>query len=310
MTNRILKVGFIVFIFSISHSQSFSQIDQLAENYPELIHERTEVRTLHSNTLEQDYEILISLPKSYYIKDTIYPVIFLLDPYRSFSIVKGYTDVLTSPYTYIPEVIIVGIGYGGNGPEAMLNWALGRTRDLTPVKSAETEDIYRKRLADAGAPNVEVQTGGAALFLDFIKKELFPFIETNYRIDKNERMLSGYSFGGLFAMYALFYEPGLFSKYFIGSPSIHFKDGITFDYELNYASNHSDLEADVFISAGELEEMTSQNIKKMVELLSSRNYENLILKMVIFENEGHVTCYPAAMSRGLVELFSNEDDEN
>ena len=156
---------------------------------------------------------------------------------------------------------------------------------------------------------MEVQTGGAALFLDFIKKELFPFIETNYRIDKNDRMLSGYSFGGLFAMYALFYEPGLFSKYFIGSPSIHFKDGITYDYELNYASNHSDLEADVFISAGELEDRTSQNIKKMVELLSSRNYENLNLKMVIFENEDHVTCYPAAMSRGLVELFSNEDDE-
>lgn len=280
MTNKIITVGFIVFIISISSSQSFSQTEQLVDNYPELILERTEVRTLHSNIIGQDYEILISLPKSYSIQDTVFPVIFLLDPYLTFSMVKGYTDVLTSPYTYIPEVIIVGIGYGGKGPEAKLNWALGRTRDLT---------------------------GGAALFLDFIKKELFPFIETNYRIDKNARMLSGYSSGGLFAMYALFHEPGLFCKYFIGSPSIHFKDGITFDYELNYASNHSDLQADIFISAGELEDRTSQNVKRMVELLISRNYENLNLKTVIFENEDHVTCYPSAMSRGLIELLNDDN---
>ena len=177
----------------------------------------------------------------------------------------------------------------------MFNWALGRTRDLTPVKSTATEEIYRKRFAAVGAPNVEIQTGGAPLFLDFIKKELFPFVETNYRIDNNARMLSGYSLGGLFAMYVLFHEPGLFSKYFIGSPSIQYKDGITFEYESNYAGNHSDLQADVFISAGALEDRTSQNVTKIEGLLSSRNYENLYLKSVIFDHENHVymlsCCY-------------------
>ena len=162
MTNSIIKVVFVFLIISSSHYQCYSQTEQLFKNYPELSLERTEIRTLHSSIIDQDYEIIISLPKSYSIKDTVYPVIFLLDPYRAFSMVKGYTDVLTSPYTYIPEVIIVGIGYGGKGPDAMLNWALGRTRDLTPVKSAETEEIYKKRLAKAGVPNVEVQTGGAA----------------------------------------------------------------------------------------------------------------------------------------------------
>jgi len=304
MTNKIIKIGFIVTIISISHSQSFSQTEQSDENYPELILERTVVRTLHSNIVGQDFELFISLPKSYLIQDTVFPVIFLLDPYRAFSMVKGFTDVLTSPYTYIPEVIIVGIGYGGKGPGAMLNWALGRTRDLTPEKSIETEETYRMRLASAGALNSKIQTGGAALFLDFIKQELFPFIETNYRIDKNVRILSGYSLGGLFAMYALFHEPGLFCKYFVGSPSIHFKDGITFEYEEKYASNHSDLMADIFMSAGELEDRTSHNIKRMEELISSRNYENLNLQTVIFEDENHVTCYPAAMSRGLIELFN------
>jgi len=40
-------------------------------------------------------------------------------------------------------------------------------------------------------------------------------------------------------------------------------------------------------------------------MLLSRNYKSLKLETAIFENESHVTCYPAALSRGLVELFNN-----
>lgn len=303
MIFRIIKTGLIVCFSCLSTNESFSQTELQAENFPEITLERTEVRTLHSNIIGQDFEILISLPDNYFSRDTVFPVIFLLDPYRTFSIVKGYTDVLTSPTPYIPDVIIVGIGYGGKGSQAMLNWALGRTRDFTPVRSIETEDSYKDRLAAFGVTNAVVRTGGAALFLDFIKEELFPFIQFNYNIDDKVRMLSGYSLSGLFAMYVLFHEPGLFSKYFIGSPSIHYKDEITFDYESLYAGKHSDLPAHVFLSAGESELRTSKNIKRMEELLRSRKYENLNLKMNIFEEEDHVSCYPAAISRGILELL-------
>ena len=47
----------------------------------------------------------------------------------------------------------------------------------------------------------------------------------------------------------------------------------------------------------------------MVERLNSHNYNSLNLEIVIFENESHYTCYPAAMSRGLIELFNNEDEK-
>ncbi len=62
------------------------------------------------------------------------------------------------------------------------------------------------------------------------------------------------------------------------------------------------------MSSGALEERTAGNMKKMAELLLSRNYQNLNLETFIFENEGHVTSYPAAISRGLVILF-NDDAE-
>lgn len=308
MKNKIYNYGFIIAIFFMFHNMVFAQIETSIEEFPKVTLERTEVRKLHSDIVGQDYEILISLPKSYSLQDTSYPVIFVLDPYRAFSMIKGCVDVFTSPYTIIPEVILVGIGYGGDESKTFLNWAVGRTRDLTPVKNSATEEYYENAIAKTGVEGIDIQTGGAPLFLDFIRNELFPYIESNYRIDTNIRILSGYSFGGLFGLYTLFHDPDMFSKYFIGSPSIVYKDGITFEYEINYANTNSDLKADVFMSAGELEVRTTENMKKMAELLLSRNYKNLNLKTVIFENENHVTCYPAAISRGLVELFNNNGE--
>ena len=84
-----------------------------------------------------------------------------MDPYYVFSMVKNLTDVFTADYT--------------------------------PVRNIETEEYFEQRLDEAGLSNVDVETGGAPLFLDFIRDELFPFMETNYRIDTNMRMLSRYS---------------------------------------------------------------------------------------------------------------------
>lgn len=285
----------------------YAQDEHMVQEFPPLEYENTEVRILHSDIMDQDFEVWISLPRSYSnSKKETYPVIYLMDPYRGFSMVKGLTDLLSSPNQFIREVIIVGVGYGGKGPEAMLKWALGRTRDLTPEQSDETEAFFRGQLEAMGVPDVQVHTGGAPLFLDFLGKELIPFIETDYRIDSKNRMLSGFSFGGLFSLYALFHAPELFNKYFIGSPSIHYKNEITFTYESDYANKHKDLNAQVFMSAGSLEERMSQHLLKMEELLLSRNYENLELTTAIFENEGHASSFPAALSRGLTLLLGTE----
>jgi predicted alpha/beta superfamily hydrolase len=251
MAKKFFIIGvFIITLFQFPNlllCQSFPSI----EEFPEVILERTELRILHSDYVGQDFELSISLPRSYKNTDTGYPVIFVLDSYRAFPIVKGMTDALSWPNPMIPEVILVGIGYVGSGQGAALNWVVGRTRDLTPVKNNVREEYYQNRLKGGG---VDIETGGAPQFLDFISKELIPFVESNYRIDENHRMLSGYSAGGLFGLFVLFHDPNLFSKYFIGSPSItSFRDSVTFEYELNYAYLHNDLPANVFMSVGQLE---------------------------------------------------------
>jgi predicted alpha/beta superfamily hydrolase len=284
-----------------------AQVDKAAKELPGVVLSGTEIRSVYSDIVGQEYEILISLPNSYSSSDTSYPVIFLLDPYRQFTTVKGMTDLFTTgPNTIIPEVIIVGIGYGNYDPEAMLNWAVGRFRDYTPVQDKSVEEWLETQIKEAGITGVGVLTGGAPLFLKFIRSELIPFVETNYRIDANMRVLSGYSLGGLFGLYTLFHDPKLFNKYLIGSPSIQYGEGITFKYEINHANSTSDLKADIFMSSGEQEEIGTENVKKLTETLLSRSYENLNTTTVIFENEDHATCFPAAISRGLTKLFTVE----
>jgi predicted alpha/beta superfamily hydrolase len=268
--------------------------------------ERTEIRKIHSRIVGQEYELLISLPYSYENTNEDFPVIFLLDPYRAFAMNKGFTDVLAAPFKIIPEVILVGIGYGGEDLNARLNYAVGRVRDYTPAQDSYTEERYEELISDAGIAGIDLVSGQASAFLGFIKTELIPFIDSIYRIDNGNKMLSGYSFGGTFAMYSLLTAPELFDKYFIGSPSLGFKDRILFEYESKYSEAHNDLNARVFISVGENERSYAEN-REMIDSLISRNYSSLELIEVSFSNEGHTSCYPAAMSRGLIELYKNDD---
>ncbi len=248
-------------MFHICHGTIFSQILQENESPPRITLERTEIRLLHSEIVGQDFELYVSLPNNYSKSNTNYPVIFVLDPYRDFLIMKGISDVLASSQI-IPEVILVGIGYGGEGFNAFINYALGRLRDYTPVQDTAKEEWSRKAAENLGIDDINIISGGSPSFLEFIRKELFPFMESNYHINSKDRMLSGYSDGGLFGLYVLFHDPDLFDKYLIGSPSIYYKDGILLEYESNYATTHEDLKAEVFMSSGELEEVTAENIKK------------------------------------------------
>ncbi|MFN2178811.1 MAG: alpha/beta hydrolase [Candidatus Promineifilaceae bacterium] len=152
-------------------------------------------------------------------------------------------------------------------------------------------------------------SGGADNFLEFIRKELKPFIQANYRIDSKDASVLGHSFGGLFALYALLKAPDTFNRYIISSPSIWWNPQTIFEYEENLASEHSDLSAKVFLSAGTLEESMQvpvrgvparfvTNIQAMANKLHSRGYENLSLTQHVFEDESHVSGPQGAFSRG------------
>jgi hypothetical protein len=297
----ILSFFFLPAVLPIASAQDRpAQTDQ--NNYPMVTVPGTETRTFYSQILNQEMILFIKLPATYY-KDTakVYPCLYVTDANRAFPMVANIADFFEVPLVVEPEIIIIGIAYKIID---MADWGVWRTRDLTPT-NVPAADIYWSNLfSGITGRQVEAKTGGAPKFLEFISKEVFPFVESNYRASHTGRGIGGYSFGGLFSLYVLFKHPELFSIYFAGSPSIKYNGGILYQYEKEYASAHSDLNAQLFMSAGSAEDsIMVANVKKMAAQLESRNYPGLKLTTHIFPGENHQTCIPAAFMKAFRVLY-------
>ena len=96
----------------------------------------------------------------------------------------------------IPQMILVGI----------VN--TDRNRDYTPTYAPEQLGTFRFPTS-----------GKADAFLRFLKSELFPLIDKNYRTEPF-RIISGWSLGGLLTVHTYLYQPQLFSAYLAISPSL------------------------------------------------------------------------------------------
>jgi predicted alpha/beta superfamily hydrolase len=292
----------LISIISYSFSQDKDESAISKQRNLESLSFRTEIHILHSEIIEEDFEIHISFPVDYLRSDTTYPVLFCTDANRNFGIITDIVNILSFPSNEIPKVLVVGIGYPLKGLE---DCGAKRNRDFTPTSDSDHDKKWKEQLsAMSGRNDLVVTSGGAAMFFNFIRDELIPFIESKYRVDSQDRALMGYSHGGLFTLFALFHSPGIFQRYFAGSPSIWWNDRIIFKYEDEYAAAHKDLPAKLFLSAGRLEgEPMLENLNKISERLRSRNYPNLELETNIFDNETHASCYPAAISRALRVIY-------
>ena len=163
------------------------------------------IDSLWSPTLKEHRRVWIYTPPSY--RDTLhalqrYPVLYLLDGDAHFHSVTGLLQILGTGVngTYvIPEMIVVAI------PNT------DRTRDLTPTHTD---------LALDGKPNAAFKTsGGGPNFLQFMKAELIPFVDSSYRTVPY-RVLVGHSFGGIAAIQALYIMPETFNAYVAIDPSL------------------------------------------------------------------------------------------
>lgn len=311
---RILEFGSVFVILILLLFAPYTVRAQDSENqpsgnqeFPEATIWGTETRIFHSNIIDQDFELSISLPSGYSRSDTFigqpfYPVLYALDANIGFGITSNIVRILSTLHKEIPEMLVVGIGYHTRGLE---DWVVWRNRDLSPTHDPEVDEYWMTRLAKAtGRDDIVIKSGGAPKFLECIRDELIPFIESNYRVSSTDRTLQGHSRGGLFALYVLLHQPDIFKRYLISSPSNQWDDNILFTYEKEYSDNNNDLDARVFMSFGSLEDSRSiENMHKMEKLLRSRDYRKFELKTHIFEDENHGSVSPCAYSRGLRELF-------
>jgi predicted alpha/beta superfamily hydrolase len=269
----------------------------MSTRFPRVTIPNSEVRILPSSHVHQDFQILVALPHGYADTGRAFPVLYLLDANLNFGTVTE-TVRLLSVFQQLPEMIVAGIGYPVDG---IFETSRFRTRDLTPT---EVEG-WDERARDLPAVPEAAGSGGAPAFLRFLREELVPFINASYRADGGDQALFGHSFGGLFALFVLFHEPGTLNRYIISSPAIWWDEGVIFSHEATCAATNSDLPARVFMSAGSLEGAPDAGslMMRLANTLQGRNYAGLELTTHVFEEETHLSVVPATISRGLRVVF-------
>jgi hypothetical protein len=164
-------------------------------------HVSNNLHLIHSRVLNQDRQIYIHVPKLD-SADTNHalPVLYLLDGENHFHILSAYIDYLRH-WGFIPPIIVVGIV------------SVDRVRDLTPTNSMINFD---------GKVDSNYKTsGGNEKFFNFIKQELMPYVETNYRTS-SFKIFAGHSFGGLTVINCMLMYPDMFDAYIAISPSLWF----------------------------------------------------------------------------------------
>ncbi len=218
----------------------------------------------------------------------------------------------------LPEVVIISIGYpfeGFSGDEYK-QFFVRRAKDLTAV----VDESYHKFVKNvAEIEGVEIETGGAECFLEFITEELVPTVEERYRVNPNDRTLLGHSTGGHFALYALLQQPQMFHKYAIGSPSLGFGNEVLFEMENEYAKQSNGLPVKLFFGIGEEEEhspfsqagylgtiVSVSGFYRFAALLEERGYADLRFSKKVFEGHGHTDVMGPFVTSALKYLFSNE----
>jgi len=226
----------------------------------------------------QRYELQIQFPGGYEQSNKKYPVVYLMDSQWIFPLLTSLS--LDLYYDgFIPELIIVGVCWVEPNRES------SRLRDFSPTH-------------DERVPH----SGGADNFISFMKNELFPFIESNYRGDERNRTLVGNSGSGLLTLYTLFSKPELFRNYIAASPIIGWDNGIIYQYEKKYFEQQHQEAARLYMTIGGVERDVPE-FEKLINHLDNRDYRSLKIETKILKNTGHAGSKGEGFSRGLKFAF-------
>ena len=266
----------------------------------------TEQIEIFSEEIDQKFIINVGLPPNYSEENAKYPVVYVTDAGSNFSGLMSSLPLMQL-VNDLPHFILIGIDYKSKKSNDFMSL---RNRDLTPTN----DSIWmsgQKEMYKIFGDLPEAEPGGAKEFLKFIDRKVKPLINDKYHVNSSDQTYCGFSLGGLFGLFTLFTSPKSFNRYVIGSPSIWWDNKHILQVEEEYSKNNKELPAKIFMSIGDLEEEGDSgafrmvtNVKSLSKTLKKRNYEGLIMKTVILEDETHCSAIAATLNRGLRSVFS------
>jgi uncharacterized protein len=234
-------------------------------------------RLIHSTILNEDRTLLVSLPRDYDKTEKAFPVLYMLYGDHINTYFAETVSVLNkySADASIPAFILVGI----------MN--TDRYRDLIPLDQKGNK---------TGIDN----------FLSFLKDELVPFVEKNYRT-KPYRALLAPQAGANFALYTLFKEPGLFRAFFLNNP-FRWNSGreLMLSMAQEYLAKNKVLDNYIFITHDQndqLEREGNEFIEKFSGLVEKYKPADFVLvKNYLPDNKDFIS--PTGIKEGITSCFS------
>ncbi|MDZ4395812.1 alpha/beta hydrolase [Cypionkella sp.] len=194
-----------------------------------------------------------------------------------------------------------------------------------------TEDAYDplQRSWDLGPPpgatyppfwpsTPDVRTGGGGELARFILEDMREFLAGQVKLDPNHAGLFGHSFGGLFALWLLFTQPGAFSHWIAASPSITWEDSALLAHLKDF--DPAGRQLSVHLSAGEWEgdllapfqreaEDAPQRLAEKAKTRTIAAAQDMVAHLAslpgvtaryeTYVNETHMSVLPVAVNRAL-----------
>jgi len=223
-----------------------------------------EIKTIKSVILAENRTLNIYLPNGYNSKEK-YPVIYLLDgsANEDFLHIVGLVQFYNMTFN-MPKTIVVGIAN------------VDRKRDFTfPTNLKDLKKNYPT-------------TGGSAKFIDFVEKELQPFINANYKTNDTSYLI-GQSLGGLLATEILLKKPHLFTNYIIVSPSLWWDDETLLKQAPSLLCKQSDTKKWVYISVGTEGKEMEEGAVGLVQAMQQSGKKNIKIDFIPLPKENHAT---------------------
>jgi len=223
-----------------------------------------------SKVLGREVELSIFLPASYKDEKRSYPVLYIVQ--SDFLLGSGIASWLNLT-NQAPELIVISL-------------ETYRSGDFTPVPIE-------------GKPG----TGGADDLLRFFKEELFPSVDSRYRVAPYRIFYSG-SWGGAFGVYAMLARPDVFNACVTASPWIDFEGSSNY-IEQNAASllqEHS-YEGRFLYMAAENDASLLPVLERLKGILEAGSPRGLNWEYHPFPDEDHSSIPVKTLFAGLRSLY-------
>jgi predicted alpha/beta superfamily hydrolase len=230
--------------------------------------------TIFSSVLDESRTLFIVCPENYNNTKNQYPVLYVLDAERYFNYTATLVQFLAQNGR-IPQMVIIGI------PNT------DRSRDFSYKRSEDNK------------------TSGVDRFFRFLKQELIPFVDKNYRTVPY-RIIKGWCATGVFCIYGLFTYPELFDAYIASSPYLVKDASFIFQMVEDYPKNGLKSREFIFMSVGGQDRPDAKvEIPKFAALLEKKELNGLEWHFETFDKEDHYTIDLRTFYLGMEVLYSD-----